>query len=165
MGIALELKEWQQEFLSPFCLEECIDNTCCCGEKTAILMTEKQLRRAYGIKSQKDIPQSKKDDLFGFREDGTPVYAVLTYHTKNHPYCPAYNPETRICGLESNKPRFCRIYPVMIESHVIQLSASCNIAKTDNKVKRRLEEIARLHSHELKLMTARISLPKLKNRK
>ncbi len=160
MGIALELKEWQKEYLSPFCLEECVES-CCCREKTAIFMTEKQFRKAYGIKAGEEIPQSKNYFLAGWRKDDTPEYAVSIHPTEQQPHCQAYNPETRICNLENDKPKGCRSYPILLRTPNIYLISGCSIARGKNSAIKKLEQIAKEHSHKLKLLTARRKLEDL----
>jgi len=154
MGIALELKEWQKEYLSPFCLEECVD-TCCCRKETNVLMTENQLRKAYGIKPGQNIAVNANYYHCGWKNQNTAVYWVSIHATKEHPHCPAYNPETKICLLENDKPEGCREFPLWIQTPLIYLSTKCDIIKTDNAIIRKLEEIAKSNSHSLK----RISSP------
>jgi Fe-S-cluster containining protein len=153
MEIVQELKEWQREYLSPFCLDECLD-TCCCREETRILMTEEQLRKTYGIKAGKRIPLNENYYLDGYKKDNSALYWVAIHPAAEHPHCPAYNPETKTCLLEDDKPAGCRNFPLWIESPLIYLSKKCDIVRTDNAVVRRLEKIAKENSHKIRLISS-----------
>lgn len=159
MGIKLDLRKWQRKYLSPFCLEECTE-TCCCREETVILMRESQFMRAYGIKPGQDLPPNPDFSNYypvGLRRDNTMDFIVCIQSGAGQPHCPAYDPATRICKLESDKPAGCRDFPLEIHTPVILLDCRCNITEGENRVRRKLEQIAKEHSHkiELKITTAK----------
>jgi len=148
MGIEDELEDWQKNYLSPFCLKKCAES-CCNREKTRVLMDENQLREAYGMNSMEVILDTDEHVMAGTYKKGIRMYWVATYQSRKKPYCPAYNPKTKECKIENNKPEMCKSYPVHLEGKVIELSSKCHAAKTNSTAKKKLIEIIQIYSLQL----------------
>ena len=145
MGIDESLDSWEKNYLSSFCLEECWES-CCNRKKTKVLMDESQVREAYQL-SLNDIITNTDHRIFaGMQNGSTNLYWVSTHPAKEHPHCPAYEPKTRKCKIEHNKPAMCKAYPLDVKSHFIILSSKCTITKKDTAPMQRLTELARQYS-------------------
>jgi Fe-S-cluster containining protein len=151
MGIKEDLEFWQKKYLSPYCLKKC-EKLCCSRKKTKVLMEENQLREAYGLSLDEKIINNDNHILTETQTGGALVYWVSIHPTKKQPHCPAYEPGTRRCRIEHNKPRMCRDYPLSLENNILRLSSKCDAINKDNPVMERLIEMSRQYSLRTELL-------------
>ena len=137
--IITDIEGWKNNDLSKFCLNECA-HSCCIGWKH-IQMNKSQLKEIYGIPKNKPIPLMTA--YFGIR-NGEGLYSA---ETDKQMQCKGYDPKTKLCKIQHNKPQVCKNFPVRIEKDSILLYGSCTVSETENFVLGKLIEIAKLNNH------------------
>lgn len=148
MTIKEELDKWQEEYLSPFCLDECM-NSCCAKPGKKVLMNEHQAREIYGIPDGEIIAIELGRVPAGTLKDGTLLYWISTGPTEEQPHCLGYNPDTKLCKIQNNKPNICKDYPIRLENNTIKLNSGCEVSKTDNLALQKLIEISQNNGRSL----------------
>ena len=115
-GLEADIEDWKDKYLSPFCLDGCVDS--CCTRHTRIRMNREQVKEAYGIEDTEELIEAILSmDMFpSLNNPG--MFEVPTHNGPDMPHCIAYNPKTKKCKLQHNKPRDCRIFPVYVSKGV-----------------------------------------------
>lgn len=145
MDIYQALENWKEKYLSPFCINIC-GGHCCKIENVKIKVNKKQ------IDEIKKITERPNLDLTKDKVDNEPeMFWIKTYEDSLCPHCLAFDPDTKLCKIQHQKPEMCLQFPLIIKEkeEEIILHHRCWLSETRGKEIEELRKICLKYNYSL----------------
>lgn len=125
MSLKEEIEEWQEEVLSLYCLNEC-SSSCCANSWMNVVMNSSQVRELYCLDPKEELPQEDLTTIVTCRNE-----ILYRVHVRGE-YCRGYDPETKRCKIQHNKPSVCKQAPIFIKPGKVIFSTICELSQKRN---------------------------------
>lgn len=147
-----DLKIWQKEVLSPYCLKTCKNSCCDCSNEGVI-----HIDQGHEYLFKKFKMNGRSVPYRNFINPGSKINSPHLFRDKAGNWyfsgglCPNYNPKDKKCMIHNQHP-MCKLFPLVKEGEKeYKLVTSCELYKMDEN-KEPLKSLLEIcHQNDIKL--------------